>query len=147
LWKTEVKIGSFDDLIFNQLENAQKHDRKKVTILDIGSGQGNLFKDFLAKPQFGSKSREFLLQNKDFNIDMIGITDAKSIDELLTEQEITAQGESVPDNVQIKAKNIKYTLSFQQRVADVLKSQKIEGIDLCVSTVALNLDLALIPGF
>lgn len=139
LWNKEIKVGSFDDLIFNQLENAKKQGRKKVTILDIGSGQGNLFRDFLSQDKLGSKSREFLSQNRDFNIEMVGITDAKTVDELLTEEEITAKGENtLPNNSQIKAKNIKYTLSFNQRIKDVLESQKIEGIDLCVSTVALT---------
>lgn len=139
LWNKEIEVGSFDDLILNQLENAKKQGRKKVTILDIGSGVGNLFRDYLSKYQLGIKSRNFLAQNRDFNINMVGITDAKSVDELLTEQLITATGEEeIPDNSQIKAKNIRYTLTYNQRIGDVLKSQNIEKIDLCVSTTALT---------
>ena len=138
LWNSEIKVGSFDDLILVQLENAKKQGRKSIAILDIGSGKGNLFQEFLTDAQAGSKSRAFLAQNKDFNLEMLGITDANSVDELLTEQEIVAKGKSIPDNSQIKAKNIKYTLSFNQGIEDVLKAQKIEGIDLCVSTVALT---------
>jgi len=137
-WNSEIKVGSFDDLILAQLENAKKQGRKSVAILDIGSGKGNLFQEFLSDVQAGSKSRAFLERNSDFNIEMLGITDAKSVDELLTEQEIVAKGDSTPDNSQIKAKNIEYTLSSNQGIEDVLKAQKIEGIDLCVSTVALT---------
>jgi hypothetical protein len=139
LWNEEIKtVGSFDDLIFNQLENAKKQGRKKVTVLDIGSGKGNLFADYLSKPQLGKKSREFLTNNTDFNIDMVGITDAKTPEELLTEQKITSETENIIDNSQIKARNIRYTLSYNQRIEDVLEKFKIEGVDLCTSTLALT---------
>ena len=138
LLNKEIKVGTFDDLIVNQLENAKKQDRSKITILDIGSGQGNLFRDFLSNASLGQKTREFLSQNSDFTIEMIGVTDAKSVDELLEKKEITADALNSPDNSQIKALNIKYTLSYNQRIGDILKANNIDGIDLCVSTVAFT---------
>lgn len=88
LWNREIKVGSFDDLILSQLENAKKQGRKKITVLDIGSGQGNLFRDYLSDAKTGTKSREFLSQNKDLRVDLVGVTDANSVEELLTEEEI-----------------------------------------------------------
>lgn len=137
LWNKETNLGTFDELIVKQLENAKSQGRTKVTVLDIGSGQANLFKDFLSDTKLGEKTREFLKGNKNFNIELIGITDAKSLDEVFTEQEIKATSSDI-DNSQIMASNIKYTLSFRQRVANVLTAKGIEGIDLCLSTVALT---------
>jgi hypothetical protein len=139
LWNKEIKnIGSFDDLIIHQLENAKRQDRTKITVLDIGSGLGNLFREFLSDVSVGRKTRNFLADNKNFTVDLIGVTDAKTIEELLTEEEITAKNNQTVDNNQIHARNIKYTLSYNQRITDVLKSRNIKGIDLCVSTVALT---------
>lgn len=140
LWNREITVGSFDELIYEQLKNAKQSGRDKVVVLDIGSGKGNLFREYLAKDESGQKGKEFLTQNPDFNIEMIGITDAQSVGELLKEEGIVPKGSTAPpyENKQIKAKNIKYTLTYQQGINNVLQAQNIEGIDLCVSTVALT---------
>lgn len=137
LWNREIDVGTFDDLLCAQLENALKEGRTRISVVDVGSGVGNLFRDFLQHPQVGQRTRAFLAEHPDFHIDLVGITDAKTEEEFLTRTDILPDAVDQAADAQLRASNIHYTLTYNQRLADVLQENGIEAVDLCTSTLAL----------
>lgn len=125
-----------DDLITTQLEIAKAEGREIVTIADIGSGYAGLFSDILATPGSTPRTRDFLKQNPNIFIRMVGLTDARRPAEF---------GQPDPnfyyplkDNDQFSAANIFYTLTSAQRLRTFLQSQDIPKVDLMLATASFQ---------
>jgi hypothetical protein len=147
IWSNERlkdPIGSFDSLVRTQLENAQKAGVKTVNVVDIGSGTGNLFvsalKDNSLKDYF-IKTKEFLSNNPEFNVRLIGITDPEGIEDVggkvSTNGVVLVNDSRLTENGRISAVNYSYTIDSTHSLKDFLQQRGIEQTHLLLATRSL----------
>lgn len=135
--------NSFDSILTTRLEAAAQAGRSSVTVVDIGSGEGGMLRNFLTDPQVGEKSRSFLNQYPDFKLRMIGLTDSPDEAHHLTEKPLGEDESKLDDearsiNTRIDATNYYYSLTRLQTLDRFFQAQNIEFMDLALATASLR---------
>lgn len=138
----EVRPGTFDQLLSQQLEIAVNQGRTVVNVLDLGSGSGAIIKNIvqdggIVESSRMKASRAILLDHPELTVNILGLTDAVTHDEFLQRDPIRANSSfSIPSptDKQINAENVKYTITDEQRVTKFLKEVGVDNIDLLIST-------------
>lgn len=139
-WSYEDRqITSFDKLLSNQLELAQERGETGITVIDIGCGQGNLFKDFL-HTQFSdgeeatTETIQFLKNNPTIGIRLVGLTDATP-DLPNTSRKLSAHTWNLPN---ASAKIVPFSLAKEQTYNDFLKAENISSVNLTLATFSVS---------
>lgn len=137
----ELKPGTFDQLLTQQLHLAIEQGRTTVNVLDLGSGSGALIKNVVndrsdEEKQRIASSRRILGGNPNLRVRIVGLTDARSGDEFLKREPILPASYSlpIPTNDQISAENIYYSITRTQTLENFLSAVNLEQVDLLVST-------------
>ncbi len=146
LWNIEnaFRVGTFDDLVVRQLDNALLREQSAITIVDLGSGSGGIFQHFiqeLENIQNGTpktktqvpKTSDFLQTHPDIQIHLIGLTDALTSDEFNTHD----RDYSNDNNPQVTFENISYSLTREQSYAQFLRDHSITEVNLTLATFSL----------
>ena len=135
VWNKDRHVGTFDDILVRQLNLAKSQNRNVVNILDIGSGDAILFKEFLNNPQICPQARKFLAENAQLSLRLIGITDATSPEQMYVTKELS---QNTTLNSNIHARNVYYSLTARQRLNDFLVHEHIDELDLVTATWSLT---------
>lgn len=131
----EENTRTFDTLLTDSLQIAEKKEEHEIVVLDIGCGYGNVFRDFLNDPDQAPKAKAFLKEHKDMKLRMVGLTDASTASDHLvrTQLEHNLSSQGINDN-QVESYIARYSLTAAQRLSEFLKSQNIEKINVAVAT-------------
>ncbi len=134
---------AFDYLMASGMKRAKLMGRKEFTLLDIGSGDGGIFQDFLSTPLIAEDSRAFLAQNPDFKVLFIGITDSPDTKSHNTYKsfeidQLRLSDEDKRINSQVEVRNMHWSLTRTQSLADFLDANAIGSVDLAMATESLR---------
>lgn len=133
-WAQAIGVTSLDTLLRAQLEIAHSQQRPLVNLLDVGSGDGGLLKGIVNNPFQLPETTAFLTSNPNMQVNMLGLTDARtSANHLKEVTEITASKDSP-----LVARNIGYTLTSAQHLRDFLTHMNAEKTDLILATCSLQ---------
>ena len=136
-------LVKFDHVLHGQLELALQAGRSEVVVLDIGSGEGELFADFLRNPKVGKKSRAFLGAHPEFKVRMLGLTDSPDAESHLREKPVNINEDKLDNESkrlkeeQLEIKNVYYTLTRTQTLEKFLQAQGVETVDFALATCSL----------
>lgn len=142
VWDREGKPVRFDDFFESQLQRLKEKGERELVFFDLGSGEGNLLSDLLTESPFFRKSRIFLINNPDFTIKAIGLTDAPTVGDFNKEKPLISSG-TISDigglvNKRIDAHNYYWSLSVRQKLSDFLDNKNIDKLDLIYATESLG---------
>lgn len=113
---------------------AVRAGNKQVTVIDLGAGENGFARQLLSDPTVAGQSRQILKSHPDIHIDFHALTDAKKQEDFLKRTQIPSAGTvSGPDNTQITAESIFYSVTSTQSLAKFFKDTKIDKINLGVS--------------
>jgi hypothetical protein len=134
---------NFDERLCEQLERVQAEGRSELILLDIGSGDGGLFRKFLERPWENNLSRGFMYDNPNFRIRMVGMTDSPSPEAINTQKSVVPNETGLDDddldiNRRIKVENIYWSLTRTQTLADFLQANQVGSVDLVTATESLR---------
>jgi len=135
--------GEFDNILHGQLESALQAGRSEIVVLDIGSGEGELFADFLRNPKVGKKSRAFLGAHPEFKVRMLGLTDSPNTESHLRGKPVNVNENKLDDESkrlkreQLEIKNVYYTLTRTKTLAKFLQAQNVDTVDFALATCSL----------
>lgn len=132
---TDIGLGSVDDLLTEQLNLSREQGRQKVTVLDLGSTrQATFLTDLLRNPHTNLGTRRFLEQNPAFSLELVGLTDA------FTRQELdTVVNQTDVDTPQMRGsmRVVAYSLTARQTLERFLESQQIDSPNLVFAVWSL----------
>jgi hypothetical protein len=135
-WQTALtKPIRLDDLIINQLTLARAQARKTVSLLDIGSGDAEIFREILTNRTSIPHTKAFLSTHPDMEVYMLGLTDAKASGDF---GKPDPSFNYSPEDRQLSGANILYTLTANQRLSSFLQSQDVPKVDLILATCSLQ---------
>ncbi|HVT01659.1 MAG TPA: hypothetical protein VHE53_05545 [Patescibacteria group bacterium] len=142
----ELRIGTLDDLLANQLNLALEQGRNLVKVLDMGSGDGSLMRSAVndridsSGKSILNASRGILAQNPDMRIRIVGFTDARKTDDFMKREPITLSPYTIPltTTYQISAENVHYSVTLKQPVTTLLETLDFQEIDLVLATEFFN---------
>jgi len=122
----------FDEVITLQLEKAVAYGESEVVVLDVGSGDAGIFREFLTDPDANVITREFLEAHQDVSLKLIGLTDALSPDAFFTEKPLHLKQQSLPLD-QVQAHNYYYTLTRNQDLAHFLEKLGVSQLNMMLA--------------
>lgn len=141
--KIDDPLATVDELIARQIRIAQAQNRNSITVLDLGSGEGNMLRDIIEFPELMPHTVVALREIRipDFTINLIGLTDTERLfnPPSIAGTEYTSTASTiVPSgtNYPTKFVNYAYAITHGQSFEDFLRIHKdtIGTLDLVLST-------------
>lgn len=134
-------IASIDQLVADQINKAQRQKRTSITVLDFGSGEGQLLRDILVFPEqmpaiVAALKKIRRLGVNDFKINLIGLTDTQGLSNPPSIEGTTYQAvrDSRFDFYPTQAINYAYAITDAQSLNRFLEQNYIGQLDLVIAT-------------
>jgi hypothetical protein len=140
-------IPSVDFLVAAQVKIAIAQGRHSITVLDLGSGEGNLMRDIISRPEFMEQTQVALREARtagitDFNINIIGLTDTEK---LANPPSINGTVYAAPEvpfaseiNYPTTATNYAYAITNSQPLSQFLAEHAPQGINLIIVSESMK---------
>lgn len=136
-------LGTVDQLVANQVRNAFRQKRNGITVLDLGSGEGQLLHDMIDYPEQMPQTVLALQEVKaanvaDFTITIVGLTDTSGIAQRpsVNGTVYTSQSAHIPQGIHYPtaATNFGYAIVNGQSLRQFLEINNIGNVDLVLAT-------------
>ncbi len=136
-------LGTVDQLVADQVRNAFKQKRNSITVLDLGSGEGQLLHDMIDYPEQMPQTVLALQEIKaanvtNFTITIIGLTDTSGIAQRpsVNGTVYASQSAHIPPgiNYPTTATNFGYAIFNGQSLRQFLEINNIKNLDLVLAT-------------
>ena len=134
-------IVSIDQLVADQIYKAQRLNRNSITVLDLGSGEGQLLRDILAFPEqmpatVGALNKLKAMGINDFKINLIGLTDTEGLSTAPSVEGTVYQADTktASDFYPTQAVNYAYAITDTQSLKRFLERNYIGKLDLIIAT-------------
>ncbi len=138
-------VGTVDQLLADQVRNAVFQGRNSVTLLDLGSGEGQMLRDIIGHPEQMPQTVEALKYAKahqinDFSIKLVGLTDTSGIaNRPSTSGTVFTTTAQIPQgiNYPTTAVNYGYAIVNGQSLTQFLEQNHIAKLDLVLATQSM----------
>lgn len=121
-------INDFDSFLKNRLERVKQSNQHEFVLFDVGSSGGFFLSDLLSNQNQLQQSTQFLINNPDFKIIAIGLTDASSPEQHSKEKPLNHTSDT--ENIGVQARNYYYSLHRSQPLSSFLDGTGIDRVDL-----------------